>query len=386
MPEMMYIRTMGRTIHIQDAALPSTGFSLMLKPVGSACNLGCRYCYYLDKGTGGRMSLEVLEKAIRSYADACHGPELNFIWHGGEPLLLGVDFYRAAVALERRYSSGRPVFNSIQTNGTLMTPEWAAFFRKHNFLVGISIDGPRDIHDQYRQDRSGQPCFDRVVRGLGYLRDAGAQFNTLTTVNHYSEGRGADVYGFLKQLGSHHMQFLPVMEFGSDTSVSALGFGRFMADVFDVWVRGDVGQYYVQLFDAALAAWCGLPPGLCTLGRRCEGTAVIENGGDVYLCDHCVDAAHRLGNIMETPLSELMARADVESFAAAKMSALPPRCRACQWLPACNGECPVHRPSADSVNALCEGYRLFFDHAAPTLDRMRALIASGQAPGQVMSI
>ena len=332
------------------------------------------------------MSLEVLETAIRSYADACHGPELNFIWHGGEPLLMGVDYYRVAVSLERRYSSGRPVFNSIQTNGTLITPEWASFFRKHNFLVGISIDGPRDIHDRYRLDRSGQPCFDHVVRGLGYLRDAGAQFNTLTTVNHYSEGRGADVYCFLKQLGSHHMQFLPVVEFESDTSVSALGFGRFMADVFDVWVQGDVGQYYVQLFDAALAAWCGLPPGLCTLGRRCEGTAVIESGGDVYLCDHCVDDAHRLGNIMETPLSEMMARADVESFAAAKMSTLPPRCRACQWLPACNGECPVHRPSADGVNALCEGYRLFFDHAAPTLDRMRALLASGQAPKQVMSI
>ena len=410
-----------RTLHLEDAARldgPS-GFSLMLKPVGSRCNLGCAYCYYLDTagmygGHPSLMSTALLETAIRSYCEACQGPELQFIWHGGEPLLAGLDFFRQAVALERRYCGGRPVYNSIQTNGTLLTPAWAAFFRDHHFLVGLSIDGPREVHERFRRNRGGASSFDRTLAGLGLLRDAGVAFNTLTTVNRASEGRGAEVYAFLKSLGSRHMQFLPVMEFGpaSGTSVSAEGFGRFMADVFDVWVREDVGTCFVQLFDAALSAWCGLPPGVCTLGRRCEGTAVIEHNGDVYLCDHCVSPQDRLGNINETPLRELMAAPAVEIFAARKSASLPVRCQRCPWLPACYGECPQHRmpatgPDAASglnaktgtsasgsdvrhdaracgLNVLCEGYRLFFEHAAPQLDRMRALLAAGRAPAEIM--
>lgn len=374
------------TLHLDDAIRPGGGFSLMLKPVGSGCNLGCRYCYYLSRSDAGKMSPEVLETAIRSYAEACDGPELQFIWHGGEPLLAGLDFFKEAVALERRYAGGRRVYHSIQTNGTLINPDWAAFFRDHHFLVGLSIDGPRDLHDRYRQGRGGEPCFERVAAAAQLLREAGVSFNTLTTVNHAGEGRGAEVYAFLKGLGCHHMQFLPVLEFGpaADTSVSAEGFGRFMADIFDVWVREDVGRYYVQLFDAALAAWCGLPPGLCTLGRRCEGTAVVERTGDVYACDHCVDAAHRLGNLMETPLRELMAAESVERFAARKTASLPRRCLGCPWLPACQGECPQHRDPATGLNALCGGYRLFFGHAAPMLDRMRALLAAGRAPAEIM--
>lgn len=374
-----------RTIHWEDAVRPAPGFSLMVKPAGSVCNLGCRYCYYLSQPSGRRMGLELLETVLRSYAEACPGPELNIVWHGGEPLLMGLDFFRQAVALERRYAGERPVFNSLQTNGTLLSPAWAAFFRAHNFLVGLSIDGPRDLHDRYRLDGSGKPSFERVIKGLQMLRDEGVTFNTLTTVNRASEGRGAEVYTFLKQQGSRHMQFLPVLETGpaAAASVSAEGFGRFMADVFDCWVQEDVGRCYVQLFDAALAAWCGLPAGVCTLGRRCEGTAVVEHNGDVYLCDHCADAVHRLGNLLETPLRVLMDRPEVERFAADKTAALPPRCRRCPWLPACNGECPQHR-GPDGLNALCEGYRHFFTHAAPALDRMRALLASGRAPAEIL--
>ena len=363
-------------IHLEDAAGLSNParFGLMIKPVGALCNLGCTYCYYSGTAsTGPRMSLPVLENVIRSFSETTEASELHFLWHGGEPLLMGLDFYKEAVRLERKYAGEKNVFNSIQTNGTLLTPAWAGFFRENRFLVGLSLDGPRDLHDRYRKSRGGEPSFDRAIEGLKRLQDVGVQYNTLTTVNHAGEGRGAEVYAFLKGLGSHYMQFLPVLEYGAaaGTSISGEGFGRFMADIFDVWVQADVGQYYVQLFDAALAAWCGLPPGLCTLGRRCEGTLTVEHNGDVFACDHAVPGS-RLGNLLETPLRELVAREDLERFAARKMASLPRRCLSCPWLPACNGECPEHRPAGGGLNGLCEGYRYFFNHAAPVLDRMRA--------------
>ena len=379
------------SIHLEDAAYLSqpSRFSLMLKPIGAQCNLGCRYCYYSETGGAGpRMTLPVLEAAVRSFAQTTQAPELQFIWHGGEPLLMGLDFFQKAVELELRYAGDKAVFNSIQTNGTLLSPAWAAFFRDHHFLVGLSIDGPQDLHDRYRLDRGGQPTFQRVLAGLKMLQDAGVQYNTLTTVNHASEGRGAEVYAFLKSLGCQYMQFLPVLEFGpaAGTSVSGTAFGRFMADIFDVWIRQDVGRHFVQLFDAALAAWCGLPPGLCTLGRRCEGTVVVEHNGDVYACDHAVHPGSRIGNLMETPLQELMKREAFEHFAARKTASLPRRCLSCPWLPACNGECPQHRSAADGRNGLCDGYRLFFEHAAPALDRMRALLAAGRAPAEISQL
>ena len=370
-------------IHLEEAlrSVKAPEFALMLKPVGSACNLGCRYCYYLDKAAGPLIGADILECAIRSYADACDAPQLQFIWHGGEPLLAGLDFFRKAVELERRYSGGRPVYNSLQTNGTLLSAEWARFFRENNFLVGLSLDGPRDLHEHYRSGKSGEQSFDRVMAGLSLLREHGVSFNTLTTVNRASEGRGAEVYAFLKDCGSRHMQFLPVVH-PSAYAIPGYAYGRFMADVFDEWVRADVGQYYVQLFDAALAAWCGLPPGLCVLSRSCSGTAVVEHNGDVYLCDHCVSSASCLGNIMHTPLRELMSQESVQRFANEKWASLPVACRRCPWLPACNGGCPVDRENGTS--ALCEGYRHFFQHAAPALDKMHALLAAGRPPADII--
>ena len=406
------MRPPGQTIPLEDAARITgpSAFNIMLKPAGSLCNLDCADCYYLDKAAlyGGReprMSPEVLERVTRAYIEANDVPEVQFIWHGGEPLVMGVDFFRRAVSFQKRYAGDKKVFNSVQTNGTLLTPEWARFFRENGFLVGLSLDGPQDIHDRYRLDRGGAPTFQRVMAGLRLLREEGVEFNTLSTVNRASEGRGAEVYAFLKEAGSHFMQFLPVMEFvrlkgkkarpeivepmaeGATPafwSVSAGGFGRFLCDVFDSWIKADVGQYYVQLFDSALSAWCGQREGVCVFGRTCSGNAVIEHNGDLYACDHFVYPRYRLGNVLQTPIRALMAQDRVAEFAYRKWTSLPQRCLRCPYLPACNGECPQHRDPKTGVNALCEGYRLFFDHAAPWLDRMRTLLSQGRAPAEVM--
>ena len=395
------------TIPLQEAARLSAPpvFDLMLKPVGPLCNLGCTYCYYLGKedrsrGDTGRMSPEVLEAAVRSYLAASQAPEPTFIWHGGEPLLAGLDFFRLAMELQSRYSGGRPVRNVLQTNGTLLTPGWAAFLREHRFLVGISIDGPKDLHESHRG-----PCFDKVMNGLKLLKDNGVDFNTMTTVNRCSEGRGREVYECLKQAGSHYMQFLPVVEFLSPAaggsrpavaepgtpgvtlagwSVSAAGFGRFMIDIFDEWVRHDVGEYFVQLFDSTLAAWCGQDAAVCTLARSCRPSAVVGHNGDVYACDHFVYPSRKLGNVLQTPLDELLGQESVKRFALDKYASLPGRCLRCSYLPPCNGECPQHRHPKTGINLLCGGYRLFFDHAAPAFDRMRALLAEGRAPREIM--
>lgn len=401
-----------KTVHIEDAVRLSgpQAFNIMLKPAGSLCNLGCAYCYYLDKselygGREPRMALDVLEQVTKAYIEANDVPQVQFVWHGGEPLVMGLDFYRKAVDFQKKYAAGKKVFNSIQTNGVLVDAAWAKFFRENNFLVGLSLDGPAHIHNRYRLDKGGKPTFDSVMRGLEILKGEGVEFNTLTTVNRCSESHGKEVYEFLKATGSRFMQFLPVAEFvrirgkkarpvivepGADGaqsafwSVSAKGFGEFMCDVFDVWVKADVGKYYVQLFDSTLSAWCGQREAVCTLGRTCSGNAVIEHNGDLYVCDHFVYPRYRLGNVLTTPIRELMNSVKVLRFAYGKYSSLPKRCTRCPYLPACNGECPQHRDAQTGVNVLCDGYRLFFDHTAPVWDRMRALLAAGRAPAEIM--
>ena len=402
----------GQAIPLEDAARLTgpSAFNIMLKPAGSLCNLNCAYCYYLDKaeiygGKEPRMTLDVLEQVTRAYIQANDVPEVQFVWHGGEPLVMGLDFFRKAVDFQRRYADGKTVFNSIQTNGTLLNADWARFFRENNFLVGLSLDGPQDIHDRYRLDRGGAPTFSRVMAGLKQLQDKGVEFNTLSKVSRAGEGRGAEVYQFLKETGSRYMQFLPVVEFvrlrgrkarpqivepgtpGATPafwSVSAPGFGKFVCDVFDTWVRQDVGRYFVQLFDSTLSAWCGRREGVCVFGKTCQGNAVIEHNGDLYACDHFVYPRYRLGNVLQTPIRELMAQPAVADFAYRKWTTLPRRCQQCPYLPACHGECPQHRDAQTGVNVLCEGYRMFFDHAAPVFDRMRQLLLQGRAPAEVM--
>ena len=396
-------------------------FNIMMKPAGSLCNLDCAYCYYLDKaeiygGREPRMSLEMLETVVREYIAANDVPEVQFIWHGGEPLVLGLDFYRRAVELQRQYADGKKVHNALQTNGTLITPEWARFFRENDFLLGVSLDGPRDIHDKYRRDRGGAPTFDRVLHGIEALYAAGVPFNTLSTVNACCEGRGLEVYRFLKSIGSHYMQFLPVVEHvkypvvnGRENrkgrpwivdpqtegaqlarwSVSDVGFGTFMCDIFDEWVRCDVGEYYVNLFDATLAGWCGVRPGQCTHADTCGDNAVLEHNGDLYPCDHFVYPQYRLGNIREQGIREMMESEAMVRFGIDKRNTLPRRCRTCQWLQLCHGECPKHRfnhteSGETGLNALCAGYRKFFAHTEPYMKKMRELLLQDQAPALVM--
>ena len=399
------------TLTLNDAVRLSgpVSFNIMLKPAGSSCNMACRYCYYLDKADiyGGRepiMTEQMLETLVREYIAANEVQDVYFNWHGGEPLLLGKDFYRKALAFEEKYADGKTIHNTIQTNGILLDREWAELFRRHNFLVGISIDGPREIHDRYRRDKGGQPTFDRALRGVDLLRSSGVEFNTLSTVNKASEGHGPEVYRFLKSIGSRYMQFMPVVEHVKEGrivdpaeegaqiapwSVSATGFGQFLCDIFDEWVRRDVSRYFIGQFDAALACWCGVPPGICVFGETCGGNAVIEHNGDLYPCDHFVYPKYRLGNIAQTPIRELMDSDAAVRFGIDKRNFLPSACRQCDWRFACNGECPKHRFSRTErgetgLNTLCGGYKLFFSHIAPYMDYMKSLLLRGLSPAGVI--
>ena len=397
-------------------------FNIMIKPAGSLCNLDCNYCYYLDKAEiyGGKepvMTLEMLETCIREYIAANDVQEVMFNWHGGEPLVLGLDFYRKAVALEQKYAGDKIIRNTIQTNGTLLTQEWASFFRDNDFLVGISVDGPQDIHDKYRKDKGGAPTFDKVMRGVSLLYRNNVQYNTMTTVNHASEGRGLEVYEFLKSIGSRYMQFMPVVEHVkypegkngkplkyarphivdpseesasiAPWSVGSMAFGKFMCEIFDSWVLADVGRYFVNLFDAALARWCGVMPGTCAYAETCGGNSVIEHNGDVYPCDHFVYPQYRLGNILENDLRTMMTSQEQVRFGISKRNSLPGRCVRCRYRFACNGECPKHRfnvteSGQTGLNALCDGYFMFYSHVEPYMDKMKELLDSQQAPAGVM--
>ncbi|MBQ0077159.1 MAG: anaerobic sulfatase-maturation protein [Bacteroidales bacterium] len=403
------------TLTLRDAGriCGPRSFSLMIKPAGSLCNLDCHYCYYLDKadiygGKEPRMSLEMLETCVRKYIEANEVDRVCFNWHGGEPLVMGIDFYKKALEFEKKYGAGKTILNTIQTNGTLLNAEWASFFRDNGFLVGISIDGPSAIHNRYRRDKSGNPTLDRVLRGLDELNKAGVEYNTMTTINKSSEGHGLEVYDFLKSLGSHYMQFMPVVEHVVDRgarqyivapdtegarkapwSVSAIGYGRFMIDIFDYWVRHDVGRYFVNLFDSTLAGWVGAQSGTCAYAEICGGNSIIEHNGDVYCCDHFVYPEYRLGNIATDSLAELMDSPTQTAFGINKRNALPSVCLKCKWFKACHGECPKHRFSASpsgerGLNALCDGLKLFYEHVAPYMDFMKACLLKEMSPAAVM--
>ena len=400
------------TLTLQDA-VRITGpqaFNIMIKPVGSLCNLRCRYCYYLDKadiygGKEPRMTYEMLEIFIREYIAANDVPEVVFNWHGGEPLLMGLDFYRKALELQRKYAAGKKINNTLQTNGTLVTSEWARFFRENDFLIGVSLDGPKDVHDRYRTGKGGGSTYDRVVKGMSELYKAGVQYNVMATVNRQCEGRGLEIYQFLKSVGTRFIQFMPVLEHVKDGrivspdvegtriapwSVSAEGFGRFLCDIFDYWVRHDVGRVFVNQFDSTLALWCGVQPGICTFAETCGGNTVIEHNGDLYPCDHFVYEDYRIGNVLETDLRTLMASEKQIRFGIDKRNGLPKKCVTCRWYFACHGECPKHRfnrtdSGEPGLNALCDGYSMFFSHVAPYMERMKQLLSEGRPPADIMS-
>ena len=385
------------------------GFTSMVKPVGSLCNMRCKYCYYLDKAAlydnhQPQMDDALLENYIRANIEGNNSPVIAFAWHGGEPLLAGKEFFRKAVALQQKYGEGRTIENSIQTNGLLIDDEWCQIFRDNNFLVGVSIDGPESIHDAHRVDAGGQPTFARVMKGIERLYRNRVEYNTLTTINIHSEGRGAEVYNFLRQI-SVFMQFLPVAELlcdgrvqspeneGADIapwSVSAKGFGQFMCDVFDIWVKNDVGRRYVQLFDATLALMVGVQPSVCSLCETCGSGLTVEHNGDVYCCDHFVYPEYKIGNIHTDHLADLAYCDRQFEFGVAKRSLLPRECRHCKFYNLCHGECPKHRFIADNTgeygkNYLCDGYRLFYEHTEGAMKQMKDLILAGKPASDIMT-
>lgn len=390
-------------------------FMTMLKPAGSACNLDCTYCYYLDKAVqyGGKealMSEDLLEEYVKQYIEANEVDTVTFCWHGGEPTLVGLDYYKKAVAFQRKYAAGKKIENTLQTNGTLINDKWCEFFASNGFLVGLSLDGPKDIHDAFRRNRARKPTFDRVMETVRMFRRGGVEFNTLSVVNRLCEKRGAEIYRFFRDIvGSHYMQFLPAVEHTvsrdgyhrplivspetegaslAPWSVSAAGYGRFLCDVFDEWVRRDVGNYYVQMFDSTLALWCGMQPGVCSMAETCGDALVVEHNGDVYSCDHFVYPQYLLGNIKESTLKEIYASEKRVRFGLAKRNALPGECLKCEYFFACHGECPKHRfeRAADGSlrNSLCEGFKMYFGHVAPYMDFMRDRLRNAQAPALVM--
>lgn len=414
----------GNLYTLDDAARLSgpAAFNIMIKPAGSLCNLDCSYCYYLDKaeiygGREPRMSLEMLETYIREYIAANDVSDVTFNWHGGEPLVMGLDFYRKAVELEAKYAGNKIVHNTIQTNGTLLTPEWADFLRANDFLVGISLDGPKDIHDRFRKDKGGAPTFDKVMRGLEMLYRHGVRYNTMTTISKAGEGRGLEVYNFLKSVGSQYMQFMPVVEHVvypqgpsgkpdrkarphivspkaagaciAPWSVNPIAYGKYLCQIFDYWVRNDVGRYFVGHFDAALACWCGVLPGTCVFAETCGGNSVIEHNGDLYPCDHFVYPEYCLGNVNDKSLRAMMTSPEQFEFGIAKRNSLPRKCSVCKWYFACHGECPKHRfnrteAGETGLNVLCDGLKLFYTHIAPYMDMMKELLEKQQPPAGVI--
>ena len=389
---------------------PPPAFHIMVKPRGAICNLDCQYCFYLKKEnlypkSSFRMSDEVLENYTRQYIEAQQVPEVVFAWQGGEPTLMGLDFFRKAVAFQEKYKKpGMRVQNALQTNGTLLNEEWCQFFHDHHFLIGISLDGPRALHDAYRVDKGGNPTFDRVMRAVELMKAHGVEFNVLACVNAVTAREPLAVYRFFRdEVGAKFIQFIPIVERQNSTgfqegelvterSVTGRAYGRFLNAIFDEWVRHDVAQVYVQIFDVALAAWAGYRPGLCIFEETCGQALAIEHNGDLYSCDHYVEPGYRLGNMMERPLADLVGSEAQQKFGRDKRDSLPRYCRECPVRFVCNGGCPKNRilrtpPSAGSepgLNYLCEGYKGFFTHIDQPMKTMAALLAQQRAPAEIM--
>ena len=366
---------------------------VMLKPVGSRCNLACRYCYYLDKVRHEEMSDELLDEFIRQYLEAQTQPEVLFTWHGGEPLLRPISFYQKAMQMQQRYAHGRTIDNCLQTNGTLITKEWCQFFHDNHFLIGISIDGPQDMHDAYRLSPRQQSSWQQVMHAIDMLNQYDVMWNAMATVNHLTADEPQRFYRFFREIGCQFLQFTPVVERQhgkvADFSVSPRQWGNFLCGVFDEWVLQDIGEVYVQLFEATLANWVGEAPGLCSMSPLCGRCAAMESNGDVYSCDHFVFPEYLLGNIRTSTLTSLLYGECQQQFGRNKSETLSRQCRECPFLFACHGECPRNRFVDDCYgepnhNYLCDGYRQFFEHVAQNMDFMKSELEAGRAPANLM--
>lgn len=408
----------------QSAPVPRPAFHVMTKPIGPLCNLDCKYCFYLEKeklfpsNENFKMTDAVLESYVRQYIESQSVPEVNFAWQGGEPTLMGVGFFRKAVALQQKYANGKRISNAFQTNGTLLDDEWCEFLTEHRFLVGLSVDGPRERHDTYRVDKGQKPTFDKVMRGLGFLKKHRTEFNTLTVVNRANSQQPLPVYRFLKEIGSGFIQFIPLVERAPDTtakslhldlaappsaegphehspvtgwSVESKQYGEFLVRIFDEWVRRDVGKVFVQIFDVALGQWVGAGSSLCYFAERCGAAMAMEHNGDLYSCDHYVYPRFKLGNILNQSLGGMVNSDFQRTFGNDKADTLPRYCRECDVRFACNGECPKHRfiktPDGEpGLNYLCPAYKRFFHHVDPHMKTMAELLNSNRAPADIMAM
>lgn len=390
---------------------------VMLKPAGAHCNLACKYCYYLEKNklypTAQRhlMSDEMLEQFTREYIEAQTMNQVLFTWHGGEPLLRSIDFYRKALSLQQKYAGGRRIDNVIQTNGTLLTDEWCEFFAQNHWLVGISIDGPQPDHDHYRLTAAGKPSWKKVMQGIKLLKKHGVEWNAMAVVNAYNANHPLEFYRFFKENGCQFLQFTPIVErltrhedgrtlasladkdeiSLSEASVAPEQWGYFLCAIFDEWVRKDVGKIFVEIFDCTLANWMGISPGICAYSKECGHAGVMEHNGDVYSCDHFVFPEYKLGNIRNYSLIDMLYGEQQQEFSRLKHSSLPRQCKECDMEFACHGECPKNRFMKDKygdsgLNYLCPGYYHYYQHVAPYMDYMKQELMSQRPPSNIMKV
>lgn len=390
---------------------------VMLKPTGAHCNLACKYCYYLEKNklypTAQRhlMSDEMLEQFTREYIEAQTMNQVLFIWHGGEPLLRSIDFYRKALSLQQKYARGRRIDNVIQTNGTLLTDEWCEFFAQNHWLVGISIDGPQPDHDHYRLTAAGKPSWQKVMQDIKLLKKHGVEWNAMAVVNAYNANHPLEFYRFFKENGCQFLQFTPIVErltrhedgrtlasladkdeiSLSEASVTPEQWGYFLCAIFDEWVRKDVGKIFVEIFDCTLANWMGISPGICAYSKECGHAGVMEHNGDVYSCDHFVFPEYKLGNIRDHSLIDMLYGEQQQEFSRLKHSSLPRQCKECDMEFACHGECPKNRFMKDKygdsgLNYLCPGYYHYYQHVAPYMDYMKQELMSQRPPSNIMKV
>jgi len=390
-------------------------FHVMAKPTGALCNLDCNYCFYLEKDklyTGKvdfKMPIDVLESFIRQKIEAHQISNVTFAWQGGEPTLLGVEYFRKVIELQKKYAQGKNIENTFQTNGILLNDEWCQLFKENNFLIGLSIDGPEEFHNKYRMDKGGKPTFHKVMRGISFLKKHQVEFNTLTVVQKDNAQHPLEVYSFLKEVGSGFMQFIPIVERNNPTntnlkfahpqiasvdnvtdwSIQPEQYGEYLCAIFDEWVQKDVGIYYVQIFDVALEAWVGYNPNLCVFSKECGTALAIEHNGDLFSCDHYVYPENKLGNILNKSLKSMVSSKQQMEFGKAKAD-LHPQCQKCNVRFVCNGDCPKHRfvkgqDSEIGLSFLCNAYKMFFNHINHAMKFMANELANNRAPANVMN-
>lgn len=390
---------------------------VMLKPAGAHCNLACKYCYYLEKNNLYQnshrhlMSDDMLEQFTREYIEAQTMPQVLFTWHGGEPLMRSIDFYKKALALQKKYAHGKQIDNVIQTNGTLLTDEWCEFFAKNHWLVGISIDGPQEYHDHYRVTPAGKPSWEKVMQGISLLKKHRVEWNAMAVVNAYNAEHPLEFYHFFRYNGCQYLQFTPIVERLTehedgrtlasladdreiplaDASVTPQQWGNFLCTIFDDWVRHDVGKTFVEIFDCTLANWMGVLPGICAYSKECGHAGVMEHNGDVYSCDHFVFPEYKLGNIREQSLIDMLYGEKQQAFSRLKHTSLPRQCKECEMEFACHGECPKNRFEKDKygepgLNYLCQGYYQYYTHVAPYMDFMKRELLAQRPPANIMNV